>query len=81
MGKDMEPKIKFSRHARRRARLYRISESTIRDIVGNAVQKPGRQKIIAEIEGMKFPLKIVVQVEIDRVTVVSNYPLKKGKKP
>ena len=53
----------------------------IREIVRSAVLNPGRHNIIAEIKEMKFPLKIVVQVEIDRVTVVSTYPLKKGKKP
>ena len=38
------------------------------------------QEIIENVEGFKYPLKIVVSVEDDIITVVTNYPLKKGKK-
>jgi len=32
------------------------------------------------VEGFKYPLKIVVSTEGDILTVVTNYPLKKGRK-
>jgi hypothetical protein len=32
------------------------------------------------VEGFKYPLKIVVAVEDDVITIVTNYPLKKGRK-
>lgn len=38
----------------------------------------GNQEIIEVVEGFKYPLKVVVNVESDIVTVITNYPLKKG---
>jgi hypothetical protein len=40
----------------------------------------GEQEIIRNVEGFKFPLKIVVFVKEDLATVITNYPLKKGRK-
>jgi len=72
--------IKFSRHAKRRAKLYGISESTVIDILRNMNLHQGEHEIIKPISGFKYPLKIVVSVEEDLITVVTNYPLKKGRK-
>jgi hypothetical protein len=72
-------KIKFSRHAKRRARLYGISESTVADIVTKMNLPHGEHEIIKDI-GQKYPLKIVVSVKKDTVSVITNYPLKKGRK-
>lgn len=72
--------IRFSRHAKRRARLYGISETTVREILMNAKLKPGEHVIVRDVAGIKFPLKIVVTVENDMATVITNYPLKKGRK-
>ena len=41
----------------------------------------GRYEIIEDVETFKYPIKIVVAVENDIITVVSSYPLKKGRKP
>jgi len=71
-------KIKFSRHAKRRARLYKIPEETIKKILERKVLFQGTQEIIEKVEGVKYPLKIVVAVENDIITVITNYPLKKG---
>jgi hypothetical protein len=71
-------KIKFSRHAKRRARLYKIPEETIKKILERKVLFQGTQEIIEKVEGFKYPLKIVVAVENDIITVITNYPLKKG---
>ncbi|MBX6422286.1 DUF4258 domain-containing protein [Thermosulfurimonas sp. F29] len=73
-------KIKFSRHAKRRAKLYRISLSTIENILKKKNLCPGKHEIIQEVPGQKFPLKIVVSVENDTIVVITNYPLKKRRK-
>ena len=69
--------IKFSRHAKRRAKLYRIPESIITNILENSDLSQGENEIIRNIEGFRYPLKIVVDVESDMITVITNYPLKK----
>ena len=71
--------IIFSRHAKRRAKLYGIPESTVTDILANMNLLQGEHEIIKDI-GQKYPLKIVVSVEKDALSVITNYPLKKGRK-
>ncbi|HAX97477.1 MAG TPA: hypothetical protein DCY12_00905 [Candidatus Atribacteria bacterium] len=72
--------IKFSRHAKRRAKLYGISESSIKNILTTMNLHQGEHEVIRDVSGHKYPLKIVVSVEKALITVVTNYPLKKGKK-
>jgi hypothetical protein len=72
--------IKLSRHAKRRADLYKISESDILKILEGKELDQGIHTIIEKIEGLKYPLKIVVAVENDIITVITNHPLKKGRK-
>lgn len=72
--------IKFSRHAKRRARLYRISESAIMELLKGKELTLGINEIIENIEGFKHPIKIVIALEGDTLTVITNYPLKKGGK-
>lgn len=72
--------IKFSRHAKRRAKLYGISESTVIDILKSINLHQGEHEIIKDVPEFKYPLKIVVSVEEDLITIVTNYPLKKGRK-
>jgi hypothetical protein len=72
--------IKFSRHAKMRAKLYEISEKTITDILTNMNLHQGEHEIIKEVLGFKYPLKIVVSVEGNLMTVITNYPLKKRRK-
>ena len=72
-------KIKFSRHARRRAKLYKISEEMVKNILEGKNLSQGNQEIIEDVEGFKYPLKIVISVENDIITVITNYPLKKGR--
>jgi hypothetical protein len=71
--------IKFSRHAKRRAKLYRIAESTVTAILANMNLHQGEHEIIKDVAGIAYPLKIVVSVEKDTITVITNYPLKKGR--
>ncbi len=72
-------KVKFSRHAKRRAKLYEISEATITDILTNMNLHQGEHEIIKDVQGFKYPLKMVVSVEEDLITVITNYPRKKGR--
>jgi len=72
--------IKFSHHAKRRAKLYKIPESAISGILGGKDFAQGNQEIIENVEGFKYPLKIVIAVENDIITVKTNYPLRKGRK-
>ena len=72
--------INFSRHANRRAKLYKISESTIQRIVERKDFNQWSHEIIENIKAFKYPLKIVISEENDIITVETNYPLKKGRK-
>jgi len=73
-------KIKFSRHAKRRGKLYNISKETVEKILEEKELIQGNQEIIEDVQGFKYPLKIVASVEGDLVTVITNYPLKRGRK-
>ncbi len=73
-------KIKFSRHAKRRAKLYGISESIITDILKDMSLHQGNHDIIKAVMGFKYPIKIIVSVEEDLITVITNYLLRKGRK-
>lgn len=72
--------IKFSHHAKRRAKLYGIAESTVTAILAGMNLHQGEHEIIKNVAEIAYPLKIVVSVEKDTVTVITNYPLKKGRK-
>ena len=72
-------KLKFSRHAKRRAKLYKIPESAIREVLRSLDLAQGEHAIVEEIPGFKLPVKIVVAVEGAVKTVITNYPLKKGR--
>ena len=70
--------IKLSRHARRRAKLYGISPSTISEVLTGTTLSQGGQEIVDDVEGLAYPLKIVVSIEGDVATVVTAYPVKRG---
>lgn len=72
--------IKFSRHAKRRAKLYGIPESTVINILADMNLYQGKHEIIKDVGGFMYPLKIVVSVEKDTITVITNYPMKKVRK-
>ncbi|MFB1491018.1 MULTISPECIES: hypothetical protein [unclassified Thiocapsa] len=73
--------IRFSRHAKRRAKLYNLSLSVITKAISEATLQDGQEEILKTIPGMSYPLKIIVSRENDRVTVIMNYPLKKRVSP
>jgi hypothetical protein len=73
--------IKFSRHAKRRGDLYGISESLVLAIIGEKELSAGVHEIVKNVEGFTYPLKVVVAVENDIMTIITTYPLKKGRRP
>jgi hypothetical protein len=73
-------KIKFSRHAKRRAKLYRISLADIENLLKKSKLSRGKQEIVKFIEGYTLPIKVVIDKENDIITVITVYPLKKRRK-
>jgi hypothetical protein len=72
-------KIIFSRHAKRRAKLYNIPESVVVDLLSGVHFMPGEHQLIRQIDDSDFPLKVIIAVENDDITVITIYPLKKGR--
>ncbi|HZX48999.1 MAG TPA: hypothetical protein VFF47_07270 [Nitrospirota bacterium] len=72
--------IKFSRHAKRRAKLYNIQESTILDLLTSIKLHNGKHVTSRNIVGFQYTLKIIISVEGDTVTVITSYPLKKRRR-
>ena len=75
--------VNYSRHAKRRAKFYNIPELIVEEILIDLDLQDGEHELIRNIPGFKYPIKIVVSVEVksDIITVITNYPLKKGRKP
>jgi hypothetical protein len=78
MPGNLEVKVTFSRHAKRRARLYNIPESTVEQVIAEANLTDGTHEIIRDVPGFKYPLKTVASLDGEVATVITNYPLKKG---
>jgi len=72
--------IHFSRHAQRRLKLYNVSETNVAEILKNSKLIQGHQSVIGRISGFELPIKTVIDVDNDKVVVVTAYPLKKTRK-
>jgi uncharacterized protein YuzE len=68
--------INFSRHAKRRAKLYKIPESIVETIIENCSLPEGIHEIVRDLKGFKYPIKVVIAIEDNVCTIVTNYPLK-----
>jgi len=71
--------VKFSRHAKRRAKLYKIPETTLEKILMDSDLSNGEHEIVKDVSGFKYPIKIVVSVESNMINVITSYLLKKGR--
>ena len=71
--------INFSRHAKRRARLYNIPEARIHEELQALELQDGEHNLMMNIPGFEYPIKIVVSVERNIISVITSYPLKKGR--
>lgn len=83
MGKD---NIQFSRHARRRMKLYDLSEEDVSCVI--KYQNPQlnflerKYEIISEKKFSRhgYPIKVVFSYENGKIIVITSYPLKRGMK-
>ena len=75
--------IQYSRHAKRRMKLYKITETDISSIIENWVTA---QKIFEEkheiisneiIRQQRYPIKVVFSCDCEKIVVITAYPLKK----
>ncbi len=57
---NYDVEITFSRHAKNRAKLYKISELIIQRIVTARELAQGKHEIIENIEGPRYPLKLLL---------------------
>lgn len=71
--------IVFSRHARRRMKLYKIPEHIVVSIVEEKGEiTTGKNEFIKAVDGFKYPVKVVVRKEQSTVFVITAYLLKRG---
>ena len=77
--------IKFSRHAKRRMALYEISETTVQAIIENREKDDsfsgGKNEVIdyQMLSRHGYPIKVVFAREEGYLTVITAYPLRRGK--
>ena len=55
--------VKFSRHAKRRAKLYKIPESTVEKILADSGLSDGDHEVIRNVSGFKYPIKLLYQLK------------------
>jgi sulfur carrier protein ThiS len=60
--------------------MYNIPETTIEEILKDLDFQDGEHEIIKDVQGFEYPIKVVVSVEGDMLTVITSYPLKKGRR-
>jgi len=78
--------ILFSRHAKRRMKLYGIAEETILDIIEDRDREEcsadGTYNVIGKDSFTKYgyPIKVIFSQEKSKITVITAYPLKRGLK-
>jgi hypothetical protein len=76
--------LRFSRHAKRRMALYRIQQIDIENSIKQRMKSEklifGKHEFIDEglKEKYRLPIKIVVDIDKNAITVITAYPLKKG---
>ncbi|PIP76692.1 MAG: hypothetical protein COW85_12875 [Ignavibacteria bacterium CG22_combo_CG10-13_8_21_14_all_37_15] len=67
--------IRFSRHAKRRIKLYELSEIRIKEIIEHNFLK--HYTTNEKIEIMSEGLKIIVKSDKKGITVITAYPFRK----
>ena len=67
--------IKFSRHAKRRIKLYTLSETKIKEIITHNLLK--HYTTNEKIEILSEGIKIIVTNEKKGITVITAYPFRK----
>ena len=72
-------KIIFSRHAKRRVKLYKISEKWLESKITSKHLSIGLHTIIEDSPDHALPIKTIFHVYEKESVIVTSYPLKKGK--
>jgi hypothetical protein len=79
-----EKDIKFSRHAKRRMKLYGISEEDVLNVLRNGrreTSEDGKQIFLHDInEKFKYPVKVIAAHGDKGFVIISTYPFIKRKK-
>ena len=79
-----EKDIKFSRHTKRRMKLYGISEEDVLNVLRNGrreTSEDGKQIFLHGInEKFKFPVKVIAAHGDKGFVIISTYPFIKRKK-
>jgi hypothetical protein len=75
--------IEFSRHAKRRMKLYNITEKDVTSVIDQGKRESlssGRVSITHELAGkFQYPIKVIGVQDAKSFLVVTAYPIKGGK--
>ncbi len=71
----------FSRHAKRRMRLYSFSENDIKTVLESSSLEMSirKQEIIAKLKKFPYPIKVVFEVKEKSIFIITCYLLKRAK--
>jgi len=69
--------IEFSRHAKRRMKLYDLSEDIVYNIL-KSVKDDSTNEIIRKVHGFEYPIKVVFKKKMNLILVITVYPLKRA---
>ena len=73
--------IKYTRHSKRRLKLYNISESDVEFVIklGTKVEVDGNKfESMYNFDDKILPLKVVYKVIGNDYIIITSYPLKRG---
>lgn len=73
-------RIQFSRHARRRAKLYDILEQDIINVMQEKAIDQDRVEIIVDLDKYSHVIKVIASRKGEDIIIITCYPLKKGLK-
>ncbi len=75
--------IKFTRHAKRRMKLYNLSEYDVETVISTGEKEIISDKehvFVARLSGRLLPLKVVCKSIENSYSIITCYPLKRGLK-
>jgi len=75
-------KFKFSRHAKRRMKLYNISQEEVKLVLekGKQTKLDEKTEYLYKISKVKYPIKVITENMNNYTYIITAYPLKRGYK-
>lgn len=73
--------IKFTRHAKRRMKLYNIDETLVAGVIAEGKKTRLNEDLfefLFEIENMDLPIKVISKIINNDYLIITCYPLKRG---